>query len=49
MESVRINFSYAHSFVEDATVNDTTRLRNNLVGTFDNSIDIFSIGGTLRF
>lgn len=48
-KALEINFSYAHSFVEDATVNDTTRLRNNLVGTFDNSIDIVSIGGTLRF
>jgi long-chain fatty acid transport protein len=48
-KALEINFSYAHSFVEDATVNDTTRLRNNLVGTFDNSTDIFSIGGTLRF
>jgi long-subunit fatty acid transport protein len=25
------------------------RLTNNLVGTLDNSTDIFSIGGTLRF
>jgi long-chain fatty acid transport protein len=48
-KALEINFSYAHSFVEDATVNDTTRLTNNLVGTFDNSTDIFSIGGTLRF
>lgn len=44
----KVDFGYTHIFVENATVNETTG-QGTLVGTYENSIDIVSVGAKLRF
>jgi long-subunit fatty acid transport protein len=41
-KSMTVDFGYAHLFVSDAPINRTSALRDNLVGTFKNQIDILS-------
>ncbi len=51
--SERLSFDagYAHLFVKDSTVNNTTEaaVANNLQGTYENSVDILSVQMNYRF
>jgi len=38
-----LHIGYAHPFVEDGDVNDMSATGDNLVGSFDNSGDLFGI------
>ncbi|MQX35319.1 OmpP1/FadL family transporter [Roseospira navarrensis] len=43
-----VDAGYAHVFVNDASINETSS-QGTLVGNYSNGINIFSLGGTLRF
>ncbi|GAB3124170.1 OmpP1/FadL family transporter [Novispirillum itersonii] len=54
LEGVRLNAAYTHIWVADATINDSTRFAlnastDNLRGTYDSAIDIFTLGLTAKF
>lgn len=54
-DSISLNASYTHIFMEDGDIDlvtdgtDENAARGNLSGRYENQIDIFTIGGTIRF
>ncbi|WP_299438962.1 outer membrane protein transport protein [uncultured Rhodospira sp.] len=44
----KVDFGYTHIFVNDASINETTG-QGTLVGEYENSIDILTIGGRIKF
>jgi long-chain fatty acid transport protein len=48
-ENMDIDFSYSHIFVKDGQVDHTGSQGDRTVGRSKNKIDLFAIGGTLRF
>ena len=47
--NVQFDFGYAHLFVDDGDVNDVSQTGDNLVGSFDNSGDLFGISMQYKF
>jgi long-chain fatty acid transport protein len=53
--TISLNASYTHIFMEDGDIDlvtngaDENAARGNLSGTYENQIDIITIGGTIRF
>lgn len=45
---LKVDFGYTHIFVEDASIDETNRT-GRLVGTYENGIDIVTLGASLRF
>jgi long-chain fatty acid transport protein len=43
-----VDVGYTHIWVDDSSLNETTG-QGTLTGSYENSIDIFSLGATLRF
>ncbi|WP_049766699.1 OmpP1/FadL family transporter [Rhodospirillum centenum] len=49
LESLTVDAGYAHLFVADATVNQTTGTGNRLTGHFESNVDIISVAARYRF
>ncbi|MDQ2972059.1 MAG: outer membrane protein transport protein [Rhodanobacteraceae bacterium] len=49
VQNVEFNLGYAHLFVDNGDVNDTSATGDHLVGSFDNSGNLLSASGTYRF
>jgi long-chain fatty acid transport protein len=47
-DTVQLDAGYTHIFVNSASINETTS-QGTLSGSYDNSIDILTIGSTVRF
>jgi long-chain fatty acid transport protein len=47
-DAVQLDAGYTHIFVNSASINETTS-QGTLSGSYDNSIDIITIGSTVRF
>lgn len=47
--NVEFNFGYSHLFVDDGDVNDISATGDHLIGSFDNSADLFGISATFKF
>jgi long-chain fatty acid transport protein len=48
-ENLEVDFGYSHVFVKDGQVNNEGSQGDRVVGRSKNKIDLFSVGGTLRF
>ncbi len=48
-ENMWMDFGYTHIWVKDGKVNQTGSFGEQVVGQSSNSVDIFAIGGTLKF
>ncbi len=48
-QNVEFNLGYAHLFVDNGDVNDTSATGDHLIGTFDNSANLLSVSGTFHF
>ncbi|MGH8113625.1 MAG: OmpP1/FadL family transporter, partial [Rhodanobacteraceae bacterium] len=48
-QNVDLNIGYTHLFVNDGNINDMSATGDNLVGTFDNSGDLFGISMQYKF
>jgi long-chain fatty acid transport protein len=46
---VDLNIGYTHLFVSDGSVNDISATGDHLVGTFDNSGNLFGISMQYKF
>ncbi|HYL18091.1 MAG TPA: outer membrane protein transport protein, partial [Burkholderiales bacterium] len=44
-----LDFGYAHLFVKDASINKSEPASGTVIGTYDESVDIVSLGFTYRF
>jgi long-chain fatty acid transport protein len=44
-----LDFGYAHLFVKDASINKSEPVSGTVIGTYDNSVDIVSLGLSYRF
>ena len=49
VQNLRFDIGYTHLFVNDGNVNDTSATGDNLVGSFDNSGDLFGISMQYKF
>jgi long-chain fatty acid transport protein len=47
--NIALNIGYTHLFVDNGDVNDTSATGDNLVGSFDNSGDLFGISMLYKF
>lgn len=48
-ENMTLDFGYTHIWLKDGKVNQTGSFGENVVGKSENSVDMFAVGGTLRF
>jgi long-chain fatty acid transport protein len=50
-KQLSLDFGYAHLFVDDVRINNTTEgtIAHNLTGTYESSVDIFSMQGNWKF
>lgn len=48
-QNIAFNLGYAHLFLDDPTVNDTSATGDHLVGKFDSSANLLGVSGTFRF
>ena len=49
LPSTTVDFGYAHIFVRDSKINETSATGDVLTGTYSNSIDIVSLGTRMQF
>jgi long-chain fatty acid transport protein len=47
--NLRLDIGYTHLFVDNGNVNDTSATGDHLVGSFDNSGDLFGISMQYKF
>ena len=48
-ENMTLDVGYTHVFIKDGKVNQTGSFGESVIGESENKVDIFAIGGTLKF
>ena len=48
-ENMTLDFGYTHIWLKDGKVNQTGSFGEQVVGKSESKVDMFAVGGTLRF